>query len=220
MGTMHYIQKHILDALRTAPSMRYTRLNTGGIESGHFRYHLGQLVKDGYVAQLERGLYALTPKGQSYVDKLSGRSVNPASMPKVITYTLLRDSSVLLLQEKQKQPYMGLLNMVGGKLHEGELAADAAVREVHEKTGVTIRRPELAGIFEIIISSSSGLLTHAIAYVFVGDVRRSDFKHETIKAIPEAELATVPNLAPDFLPIFEKVGTAGGIQTASFELHI
>lgn len=215
---MHYIQKHILDELRTVESKRYAQLNTIGVESSHFRYHLGQLVSDGYVEQLERGLYGLTQKGQQLVDKLSANRINPKSMPKVITYILLIDGDKVLLQEKQKQPYMGLLNMIGGKLHEGETAQAAATREVYEKTGVSIEAPALKGIFEVLISNEENLLTHAIAYVFTASVDTADFKHETIKVINAKDLSQIENLAPDFLPIFKRIQNSSDIATAS--LHI
>jgi ADP-ribose pyrophosphatase YjhB (NUDIX family) len=175
-------------------------------------------VKDGYVQQLERGLYSLTHKGQSYVDKLSAHGVNPASMPKVITYTLLKAGDAVLLQEKPKQPYMHLFNMIGGKLHEGELAEDAAVREVYEKTGTTIEAPVLVGVFEVLISNPKQLLTHAIAYVFTADVAAVSFDRGDIHLIPIKDLAKTPNLAPDFLPIFSAIQGPSALVAKSLEI--
>lgn len=217
---MHYIQKHILDELRTVDSRHYAQLKSDEIESGHFRYHLGQLVKDGYVTQLRRGLYGLTTKGWRYVDKLSAGRTTPQHMPKVITYTLLTDASHVLLQQKQKQPYMGLLNMIGGKLHEGELAAEAAVREVHEKTGVHIAPPRLSGVFEIIINAQDDLLSHVIAYVFTAHANAADFAQATITPINIKNLPQTPNLAPDFLPIFNKIHNTSGVCTDTLKLQL
>ena len=200
--------------------MRYAQLNDIDIESGHFRYHLSELVKDDYVEQLERGLYALTERGQQLVDKLSEHGVNPKAMPKVITYTLLTDDDSVLLYEKPKQPYMGLLNMIGGKLHEGETSQQAAIREVHEKTGKIIESPELVGIFEILISSKVGLLTHVIAYVFMAQVDAADFKHETIKRISTDTLSQIDKLAPDFLPIFHRLQASSGVATANIQIKL
>ncbi len=216
---MHYIQKQILDELRTNVDVRYARLNTGEIESGHFRYHLEQLISDGYVEQLERGLYRLSLKGQQYVDKLSKNSVNPASMPKLITYTLLRDGEKVLLQEKAKQPYMGLLNMIGGKLHEGEFAGDAAVREVYEKTGNKIDRPKLAGVFEIQIKQRKDLVTHAVAYVFISDVKAKDYVSDSIKALSINDLSLASNIAPDFLPVFHKLADDSTVHIDTIEIE-
>ena len=217
---MHYIQKHILDELRVVGSMRYAQLNTDGIESGHFRYHLGQLVTDGYVQQLERGLYGLTSNGQQYVDTLSEHRVNAWAMPKVITYTLLVDSNTVLLQQKTKQPYRGLFNMIGGKLHHGETALAAAMREVHEKTNVHINAPKHVGIFEVQITGDNGLLTHAIAYVFVAQVSAADFDDSVVPAVAVTELNAMTDLAPDFMPIFTRIHDADAVCVESLELRL
>lgn len=215
---MHFIQKHILDSLRIAPAQHYAELKTSEIESGHFRYHLQQLMRDGYVQQLERGLYGLTSKGLSYVDTLSTGKFRPETMPKVITYTLLREGNTIFLQKKPKQPYMGLLNMPGGKVHYGETTAEAARREVQEKAGVTIREPTLAGIFEVQISAGEELVSHVIAYTYIADIRQSDVDTSKLQAVSTSEVDALQNAAPDFLPIYQKISSGGNISTASLRL--
>ncbi len=214
---MHYIQKHILDELRTGEAIRYAQLNREGVESGHFRYHLTELIKGGYIDQLERGLYQLSLKGQHFVDTLSGQRIKPNPMPKVITYTLLMDGDKVILQEKQKQPYLGLINMIGGKLHEGETAEKAAIREVLEKTGLIINDPKLVGIYEVLIRKGGNLLTHTIAYVFTADVNAAEFTLPSLRAVANTEVQNLPNLAPDFLPIFNQVCGTKTIQVGAIE---
>lgn len=218
MVIVHYIQKHILDELRASDSRRYAELNPDEIESGHFRYHLTQLVKDGYVEQLDRGLYALTTSGKHHVDTLSEGRVTARPMPKVITYTLLRDTDTILLYKKPKQPYLGLLNMVGGKLHEGETAQHAAAREVYEKAGVTIPSPELAGIFEVMIHTGNDLLTHVIAYVFVADVTPAEIDSPLLQPVATSDLLHRDDLAPDFLPMYQRIQNRNSIQIATFDI--
>jgi ADP-ribose pyrophosphatase YjhB (NUDIX family) len=195
---MHFIQKHILDELREHGHMRYAALQPEGIESSHFRYHLKELERDGYVVSPERGVYELTAKGQHHVDRLSRGSVNLVNMPKVITYTLLTHGDSYLLQVKDREPYKGLLNMIGGKVHESETTAEAAVREVREKAGIEIDPPALTGVFEVIIRRSADLLTHAIAYVYTAEVTEAP---DSLEPIKKTELITTPNLAPDTLAI-------------------
>lgn len=216
---MHYIQKHILDQLRTVKSKRYAELNNHEIESGHFRYHINQLVRDGYVGQVDRGLYVLTPKGEQYVDTLSSKGGNAEIMPKVITYTLLKDGASVLLHNKDKQPYMGLLNMIGGKLHYGETAQQAAIREVYEKTGQTITEPELQGIFEIQISKQTELFTHVIAYVFSAEVRASSYQKQ-LTAIEVSRLEHEPKLAPDFWPLYKAIRDSSEVVVDSLWLEM
>ena len=47
------------------------------------------------------------------------------------------DRSRVLLCERTKEPYRGLLNLVGGKVEPGEDFYDAAYRELEEETGIT-----------------------------------------------------------------------------------
>ncbi len=199
------MQKQILDELRAAESLRYNELNKSGVESGHFRYHLGQLVKDGYVGQLNRGEYALTTEGQQFTDRLSEHRVNPHEMPKVITYTLLINDQTVYLCRKPKQPYKDLLNMVGGKLHAGETAHQSSVREVQEKTGLHIAPPDLADVVEILVKQNGSIFTHVIAYIFIASIKETIGKGHNVEAFARSELENREDLAPDFLPIFNKI---------------
>lgn len=47
------------------------------------------------------------------------------------------DKSKMLMCERKKDPYKGLLNMVGGKIESGEDGYAAAYRELYEETGIT-----------------------------------------------------------------------------------
>jgi ADP-ribose pyrophosphatase YjhB (NUDIX family) len=199
---MHYIQKSILDELRLVSSDHYAMLNKHDIESGHFRYHLGQLITDGYVQQLERGIYSLTTKGQQYVDELSSHRIHPEKMPKVITYTLLTYDDKILLQKKPKQPYKDLFNMIGGKVHLGESTEGAAVREVLEKTGETIVSPKLRGVFEVRVNEADTLFTHVIAYVYEAALENVP---DSVVSFTRTKLNDSSELSPDLLALLGKI---------------
>lgn len=47
------------------------------------------------------------------------------------------DRSSMLMCKRVKDPYKGLLNMVGGKIENGEDGYSAAYRELFEETGIT-----------------------------------------------------------------------------------
>lgn len=49
------------------------------------------------------------------------------------------DSSRLLFCKRQKDPYKGMYNLVGGKIEPGEDGFDAAYRELYEETGIEDR---------------------------------------------------------------------------------
>jgi 8-oxo-dGTP diphosphatase len=48
-----------------------------------------------------------------------------------------KDESKVLMCLREKDPYKGLFNLVGGKLEEGETELEGAYRELEEETGIT-----------------------------------------------------------------------------------
>lgn len=47
------------------------------------------------------------------------------------------DRSRILMCKRVKDPYLGLYNLVGGHIDDGESGEDAAYRELYEETGIT-----------------------------------------------------------------------------------
>ena len=202
---VHIYQKNILDQLRQTPVMRYSQLQPDDVESSHFKYHLNQLIKDKLVEKKGRGLYGLTQAGQAAVDKLSSGRVNPHQTPKVITYTLLQDDDNYYLQIKDKEPYLGLLNMVGGKLHLGETPEIAAKREVKEKVGLELNNLVLKGVAQIKISQADNLLSHVEAFVFVGHVDENGTTD--LEKVVKTDLSKHQDLAPDLRAVIDTIET-------------
>jgi len=202
------LQKHILDILRYQDGARYRELLPANIESSHLRYHLGQLESAGYVQkQADQGLYKLTTAGKTIVDYLSSVGTNPKQTPKVISYTLLTYGGQLLLYQKDKEPYKGLVGMIGGKVHFGEDVSAAAQREVHEKMGWDVDLPRLAGVADIRISEGNVLLSHVVAYVHVGKVAELPAKTVPQLIVTTDSEVRTHQLIPDLLPLLEAIDT-------------
>lgn len=205
---MHMFQKHIIDLLRVSDEQHYAQLQPAGVESSHFKYHLNQLIKDGYVEQKSRGVYALSAAGLAFVDTLSESSVIPEAGPKVIAYSVLKNNTHYFLQTKQKEPYRGLINMIGGKVHIGETTAEAAVREVKEKVGLAVSEPEQLGVAEIMIHGSGALISHVVAYVYQFAVP-DDYTNPKLISVLKSEVADIELPAPDFLSIITAAEQSG-----------
>lgn len=68
----------------------------------------------------------------------------------------------ILFCKRQKDPFGGRLNFVGGKVEKGESSEDAAYRELYEKTGITQRQAILSGflhstVIDDVWSQATGL---------------------------------------------------------------
>jgi 8-oxo-dGTP pyrophosphatase MutT (NUDIX family) len=129
-------------------------------------------------------------------------------VPKLITYVLLKDETNFYLQRKQKEPYAGLINMIGGKVHVGESTIEAARREVLEKTTYKPKNLTLLSIAEIRISQNSNLLSHAIAYVYGAMIGEDAKKLQDCIKIPQEATADYKDLAPDFIRIITEINNS------------
>ena len=58
----------------------------------------------------------------------------------VICFVIAGDG--VLLINRNKSPFMGMWNAVGGKVEKGETPEDACVREVYEESGISVSSPE------------------------------------------------------------------------------
>ncbi len=68
---------------------------------------------------------------------------------------LIRDDQLLLIKRKY-DPDAGRWSIPGGHLELGEKVQDAAIREVHEETGLKTKVSKLAGIIDKIMYDKNG----------------------------------------------------------------
>ena len=61
----------------------------------------------------------------------------------VVIMLFNRDYSKLLLIKRNKKPYKGCWNGIGGKIENDETPLEAAKRECMEETGISINNPKL-----------------------------------------------------------------------------
>lgn len=48
-----------------------------------------------------------------------------------------KEENQILMCKREKEPYKGMLNLVGGKVEKNEKELNVAYRELHEETGIT-----------------------------------------------------------------------------------
>lgn len=174
----HHIQKHIIDVLMYQKVARFRDLRPSRVDTNLFTYHLGSLVKVGFVKKVDGG-YTLSTIGLSYVDRVSSEDKRIRTQPKIITMLVVQNSEGdILLQRRTKQPYIDTWTLPYGKLHiEDTSAQDAARREVHEKLGLNDQEVEHAGDCYIRVYTDGELLSTTLAHVFRfyrDDIKTSD----------------------------------------------
>ena len=81
---------------------------------------------------------------------------------------ILRGDTVLLV-ERGRGAAKGIWSFPGGHIEPGERAADAALREVLEETGVTAHITGLLDVNDVLIRNQAGvLIAHYVLAVFYG----------------------------------------------------
>lgn len=130
---------------------------------------------------------------------------------KLASLCYLRRPGETLMLHRIKKPddmHAGKWNGLGGKFEPGESPEACAIREIHEESGLTVRRPELRGLITF-----PGFAGDDDWYAFVFVCR--DFEGQLIDSpegvlrwIPDAELLALPLWAGDriFIPWLEQPG--------------
>jgi ADP-ribose pyrophosphatase YjhB (NUDIX family) len=172
----HHIQKYIIDVLMYKEFARFSELRPPRTDTNLFAYHLKLLQKAHIIDKTENG-YTLTGDGLSYVDRVSTEKKIIRTQPKIITMLLVQNSNGdLLLQKRDKQPYINSWTLPYGKLHIEDATLEAAARrEASDKLGFTPDNIRHAGDCYIRVTSNGELLSTTLAHVF-------RFEHDDIVA--------------------------------------
>lgn len=167
LSVNHHIQKHIVDVLMFHETARFRDLRPPKVDTNLFTYHLNTLVKSGMIDKVPGG-YALSAAGLSYVDRVSTEKKTIRTQPKIISMLVIQNGEGdILLQKRNKQPYINTWTLPYGKLHvEDKSVMDAAQREAFEKLGLENPEMEHAGDCYIRVWVGKELLSTTLAHVF------------------------------------------------------
>lgn len=153
-----------------APTLQYAQMRPKGVESNHFAYHLDQLVRAKLIQKQGRD-YSLTLEGLALSDRVSHADVTVRKQPHIVTTISLVDTlGQMLLFEHAFQPYLGLVGFVQGRTHFEETIAQAAARELAEKTGITDVPLKHRGIAYINATKNGQTISKILSHVFSATV--------------------------------------------------
>lgn len=82
----------------------------------------------------------------------------------------------LLLVRRGKAPALGLWSLPGGHVEAGELLVDAALREVHEETGISAVDMRFVDFTEIIRGAPENIVRHYVIATYTGRWRRGEIR--------------------------------------------
>lgn len=127
------------------------------------------------------GKYELTAEGLVFADRLSLSSFKPRIQPKIITLIVCQNKKgEYLLYKRKRQPFIGLCGFVYGKIHLGERVAQAAERELQEKTGLGAKLTHCGDAY-LTTTQGGNVLASIFCHVFVG-------KNPTGQLIKDSEI--------------------------------
>jgi len=180
---MHRIQRHILKILTTKRSVRYKDLKPKEVEGNQFMYHLGVVIKKGYVKK-NGVIYSLTTAGKMYADRVELETFLPREQPKIVTmFYCANDKKELLLFRRLRSPLFNLVHLPYGKIHFGENVQEAAERELKEKTGLKTNLSHVGDIY-VRVYDGDELIAHILHHMFSAKDPHGTILEKTPTGIP------------------------------------
>lgn len=139
---LHRTQASILHSLRYAESERFNALmHPTDQTSDTFKFHLRKLVKLGYVAKQENGMYQLTAVGKEYANNINESHRSIEKQPKisvlVVAEKITTDGKKLyLVQKRSRNPYYGYWSEIHGRAEWGDPFEVTAQCQLKRQTGL------------------------------------------------------------------------------------
>jgi len=174
---MHEIQKHIFKKLSLVKSARYAGLKPKTVDGNLFVYHLKKLIKEKYIVS-ENESYRLTPKGKNLVDRVSFEIFQERIQPKIVTLLVIENKGNYLLYRRKRSPFIGSIGFPYGKIHLEEHIAEAAERELKEKTGLSANLRHRGEVY-LAVYDEAELITHMLCHIFTGKNPSGELKTDS-----------------------------------------
>ena len=138
---LHPSRRKVLYILRHSPTSRYTELmQSTGLESDVFKFHLRALVKSALVMKNDDGTYSLTATGKEFANNLDKNTGQRSQSPKVSMLLIVRQQvdgeTKYLFQQRQRSPFYGYWGLISGPVVWGVSIETAAHEELAKQSGL------------------------------------------------------------------------------------
>lgn len=179
MNEKHFIQMRIIKSLMFKPDIGFSELNTSGLSSDQFSYHLNSLIEEGLIQKNNQGLYSLTHKGRKFGINLDTDNSKIKMQPKVSALVIVtrekKEEKEILMMKRLKTPFYGFWGFFSGKVKYSEKIEDAAVREVKEESGLEISEINFRYILhELLFTTEGELLEDKIFFTYEATKTRGE----------------------------------------------
>ncbi len=170
---VHATQAEIIRHLLFSPEARFSELNTGGLSSDKFSFHLRRLTNLGLLTKRD-DKYSLTTLGKEFANRLdTDEGIIERQAKLTVMLVPVRDEPdgerQYLVQRRLKQPYFGYWGFLSGKVRWGETVLAAAARELREETGLAGELTYLGTQHKLDYSHESKLLEDKYFFVVLAD---------------------------------------------------
>ena len=148
-------------------SARFRDMRPPKVDTNLYSYHLKTLIRQDFVTKHDEG-YSLGKKGILYVDRVSTKTLNLRSQPKVISMLVIQNSDGdVLLFKRKRQPYTDMWTLPYGKVHIDDMTTLAAAkREAAEKLNLIDQSMKHAGDCYIRIVDSGEVTMTTLAHIY------------------------------------------------------
>jgi len=155
---------------------RFSELRPPKVDTNLFSYHLKLLIRSGFVGKVDKD-YRLGSNGLVYID--NGPSLH--HQPKVIAMLLIQNGDgEVLLQKRQKQPYINSWTLPHGKIHIDDLSIEAAAKRVAGEK-LNLENPDVRHVGDcyIRVHADETALSTTLVHVFRYEIDK-EFGDESI----------------------------------------
>lgn len=169
-------------------------------------YYVKQLVKDGYLERISRGVYKITLKGAITLNRTKVDQLY-VLRPRIVSVLVASQGDKYVVVRRKIQPYIGKAEWPAGAYELGESRPDAARRMCIRHTGYA-GVPEYVGSFRQVetyngeVVDDKILIVHTVQ-VPVSHILKTVSDTGTIELYTKEAMASIPHASQSLMDVFE-----------------